>query len=145
MTCYYTKSNATELIIGALVRIPRLCPSHVEKSISHCQNWKEEELSSNFYGSGCLSRCGLQTDAPSVHLLCRPEQCKMCTSTKRTPSATQFHHQSRKKAVGWILDLMSYEIHTLIDYCIVTLETGVEVSFLLNLILRGLVKGLPAA
>ena len=31
------------------------------------------------------------------------------------------------------------------DYCIVTLETGVEVSFLLNLILRGLVKVLPAA
>ena len=69
----------------------------------------------------------------------------MCTLTKRTPSATQFHHQSQKKAVGWILDLMSYEIHTLIDYCIEALETGVEVSFLLNLILRGLVKGLPAA
>ncbi len=50
----------------------------------------------------------------------------------------------QKKAVGWILDLMSYKIHTLIDRVwILTLETGVEVSFLLDLILRGLVKGLP--
>ena len=64
---------------------------------------------------------------------------------KKNTQWNTVHHQSQKKAVGWILDLMSYEIHTLIDYCIVTLETGVEVSFLLNLILRGLVKGLPAA
>ena len=64
---------------------------------------------------------------------------------KKNAQWNAVHHQAQKKAVGWILHLMSYEIHTLIDYCIEALETGVEVSFLLNLILRGLAKGLPAA